>query len=155
MCELTPTHINVYNVCKMTSKRLRTDWRRLRNDRWRNDSFAKRPTFNFIYNFRVHTSSCLFVSDRLRLATTCWSLNLGNMLLFCLGFHFSFLLRRGNNEIIRIFSIQVEKKVSWRFICLLFYILCYSHTAFWTRTELEKNLRLILESTSKSSFFSP
>ena len=31
------------NVCELTSTRLRTDQRRLRNDRWRNDSLAKRP----------------------------------------------------------------------------------------------------------------
>ena len=31
------------NVCELTSTRLRTDRRRLRNDRWRNDSLAKRP----------------------------------------------------------------------------------------------------------------
>ena len=50
--ELASTHMNVDNVCELTSTRLRTDQRylrtdrrRLRNDRWRNDSLAKRPTF--------------------------------------------------------------------------------------------------------------
>ena len=49
--ELASTHMNVDNVCELTSTRLRTDQRylrtdrrRLRNDRWRNDSLAKRPT---------------------------------------------------------------------------------------------------------------
>ena len=42
--ELASTHMNVDNVCELTSTRLRTDQRylrtdrrRLRNDRWRND----------------------------------------------------------------------------------------------------------------------
>ena len=37
------------NVCELTSTCLRTDQRRLRNDRWRNDSLAKRPTFHLIH----------------------------------------------------------------------------------------------------------
>ena len=37
------TRDTLLNVCELTSTRLRTDQRRLRNDRWRNDSLAKRP----------------------------------------------------------------------------------------------------------------
>ena len=51
--ELASTHMNVDNVCELTStrlptdqRRLQTDQRRLRNDRGRNDSLAKRPTFD-------------------------------------------------------------------------------------------------------------
>ena len=57
--ELASTHMNVDNVCELTSTRLRTDQRylrtdrrRLRNDRWRNDSLAKRPTF--LSNLPLH-----------------------------------------------------------------------------------------------------
>ena len=49
--ELASTHMNVDNVCELTSTRLRTDQRylrtdrrRLRNDRWRNDSLAHGAT---------------------------------------------------------------------------------------------------------------
>ena len=69
--ELASTHMNVDNVCELTSTRLRTDQRylrtdrrRLRNDRWRNDSLAKRPTFfwlilillvvHTLYNMELH-----------------------------------------------------------------------------------------------------
>ena len=44
--ELASTHMNVDNVCELTSQRLRTDQRRLQNHRWRNDrhSAAHIPT---------------------------------------------------------------------------------------------------------------
>ena len=57
------THVNVDNVCELTSTRLRTHRRRLRNDRWRND--------RHYYNLsklsqdcnRISTHNCCYKQD--------------------------------------------------------------------------------------------
>ena len=49
--ELASTHMNVDNVCELTSTRLRTDQRRLRNDRWRKDRHSLKGLRSFRYKF--------------------------------------------------------------------------------------------------------
>ena len=56
--ELASTHMNVDNVCELTStrlrtdqRRLRTDRRRLRNDRWRKDRHSLKGLRSFRYKF--------------------------------------------------------------------------------------------------------
>ena len=58
--ELASTHMNVDNVCELTSTRLRTDQRRLRTDRrllrngrWRNHRWPKRNMGLWWRNMRV------------------------------------------------------------------------------------------------------